>query len=123
MAEARELVNETTGQVLATDARLAENLWSRAVGLIGRSRLPRGFALGISHCDWVHTFGVLVPLDIVYCARDGQVLRVVPDLRPGRFAARARGAFWSWEAPAGRLAPSVRIGDRLIVRETDRQRV
>ena len=42
-------------------------------------------------CASVHMFGMRYPLDVIYLAADGTVVRIVPGLRPGR-ASLQRGA-------------------------------
>lgn len=110
-----QLVNRTTGRVLAARAHCAENLQERLRGLIGRASLPADQALGIARCDWVHTFGVRFPLDIAYCDDAGHVLLVVADLAPNRIAPRALGARVAWEMASGNLAPYVSAGHLLEV--------
>lgn len=107
------LVNACTGRVLADSVEIARGLVRRFVGAIGRHALDG--ALGLSSCDWVHTFLVRFPLDIVYCDRDGSALRVLAGIAPNRLAPRVPGAYWAWEMRAGHLAPYVTPGDRLII--------
>jgi uncharacterized membrane protein (UPF0127 family) len=106
------LVNRTTGRVLAARVRRSETLWALFVGGMGRA-MPLYTALGLTPCNWVHTFFVPAPLDVVYCDRAGLVLLVVPGLRPGRFGPRVPGARTVWEAAAGLFAGRVYTGDLL----------
>lgn len=106
------LVNRTTGRVLAARVRRAETWWTLFVGGMGR-RLPLYTALGLTPCNWVHTFFVPAPLDVVYCDRAGLVLFVMPDLKPGRFGPCVPGAWSVWEAESGTFAGRVFIGDIL----------
>lgn len=67
-------------------------------------------------CAWIHTVGVPVSIDVIFCAADlsDRVVRaVVIRLRPGR-AAGARGAREAFEFQAGR-AEGVAPGDHLDV--------
>lgn len=109
------LVNRTTGRTLAR-ARLVRSFWGQFVGLMGKAAEP-GVALGLPGCAAVHTFGVPVPLDVVFCDQDGRVLRVAGSVGPWRVGAAARGAAMAWEARAGTLAPFVSPGDVLILEE------
>src|SRR5687768_11655548 len=90
------LVNRTTGRILAARVWWAESLWARFVGAMGPRGIPAGIALALTPCDWVHTFLVAAPLDVVYCDRAGLVLLVVPDLKPWRFGPRVPGARIAW---------------------------
>jgi uncharacterized membrane protein (UPF0127 family) len=66
----------------------------------------------------VHTAGVRVRLDVVFCDRSGRVIAIVADLRPWRLAwcrGTAGRAGLAWEAAAGTLAPYVHPGDVLAL--------
>jgi uncharacterized membrane protein (UPF0127 family) len=89
---------------------------SRKRGLLGRDGLPPAHALVIAPCSGVHTFRMRFPIDVIYAARDGRVVKLRPDLRPGRISL-AVSAFATIEMAAGAIARTgLRVGDRLIVR-------
>ena len=109
---------------------MAANLGARLFGLIGRKSLPPGYALGIGGCDWVHTFGVRLPIDLAYCDKNGRVQRLVEGLAPNRIAPRAPGASVTWETEAGGFRGRVHEGQRLTLQpaitpepKTERQKV
>ncbi len=106
------LINRASGQVLSENARIASGGWASFIGLMGRIVTP-GEALGLPHCAAVHTFFVRQPLDIVFCDREGRVLRVVAARKPFQVGPSVRGAAMAWEARAGTLAPWVAPGDLL----------
>jgi uncharacterized membrane protein (UPF0127 family) len=85
----------------------ARSLRARLLGLAGLDRVPPGHALLLARCRSVHTFGMRVPLDIVFVGPDGAAVRVVRGLRPRRLAA-CRGAWAVVEAAAGEADTVVR---------------
>ncbi|GAB4465840.1 MAG: hypothetical protein OHK0029_36790 [Armatimonadaceae bacterium] len=107
------LVHSGTGRILATEAILANDWLSRLVGWAGKPQAPAGKAIGISDCDWIHTFLVRFPLDVVYCDGDGRVLHICANLKPNRFGPRVSGASIVWEMAAGGLSPFVQVGDMI----------
>lgn len=123
-------MNADTGIVLAGDAQIAATLSARLFGLIGRKSLPPGYALGIGQCDWIHTFGVRLTIDVAYCDDTGRVLRLVESLGPNRIAPRAPGASIAWETEAGGFRGRVQEGQHLVLQpailpepKTGRQKV
>jgi uncharacterized protein len=72
----------------------------RARGLLGRPALGSLEALWISPCASVHTFGMRYAIDVVFCNFDGEVIRVVGQLGPGKIAA-VTGARIACELHAG----------------------
>ena len=95
------------GDVLAS-AEIASTRRTRRTGLLGRNGLE-GF-LVLRPCRQVHTVGMRFPIDVGWCAGNGEILRTT-QLRPGRisrFVWRSRfvieaeaGAFECWKLVAG----------------------
>jgi len=63
----------------------ASGFFGRMRGLIGRGELAPRQAFLIEHCSSVHGFGIFVPLDVAFIARDGTILKIV-QLKPNRIA-------------------------------------
>ena len=97
------LINRTTGRTIAERAEVAHGFWALFRGLMGRAAVPPGFALGLPGCDWVHTWGMRVPLDIAFCGPLGHVLHVFGNVPPFRLLPRVRGAAIAWEMAAGQM--------------------
>ena len=93
------LVNGHTGAVLAVRVYAAVDSASRRQGLLGRTGLDDE-ALIIAPCNAVHTFFMRFPIDVVFAARDGRVVKVCLEVRPWRMAGAIRG-FAAIELPAG----------------------
>ena len=62
----------------------ARGLRARRRGLSGLEDLDADRALRIGRCRAVHTFGMRFPLDLVWLASDGAVVRVDRDVPPRR---------------------------------------
>jgi hypothetical protein len=112
---ALQLVNERSGAVVATRLEAAFDSASRKRGLLGRDRLDEGAAFVIAPCGAVHTWFMKFPIDIVFAARDGRVLKVTPRVAAWRLVFGWR-AFATIELPAGAAARArLRAGDRLAL--------
>jgi len=100
---------------VATVLELAGDSASRNRGLLGRSGLPAEQALILAPSSVVHTFFMQFPIDILFVARDGQVLKVRHAVPARRIVGRL-GAFAVIELAAHALNQSqTRAGDRLSV--------
>jgi uncharacterized membrane protein (UPF0127 family) len=107
----------SNGNVLAERARWPKTGQERRKGLLGTSELRAGDGIVLERAFQVHTFGMAYPIDVVFCSRDWEVVRVVtcmPPHRLGRFVLRG---FYAIEVPAG--SANVRRGDRLEVTASD----
>src|ERR1700743_1759042 len=79
------------GTVVAERCRLATNPFARMRGLLGRASLERGEAMLFRPAGVIRLFFMRFAIDAVFCNRDLEVLKVVPNLRPWRMASQ-RGA-------------------------------
>ena len=109
------LRNTRTGSVVANQLETAFESSDRRRGLLGRDGLGPGQALIIAPTNLVHTFTMRFPIDILFVARDGRVLKVRESVPPRRIAG-AFGGFAVVECAAGQLALSgTRAGDSIEV--------
>lgn len=109
------LQNLRTGAVLARRIEPAFDSETRRRGLLGRPGLAGGSAMIIAPCSSIHTLFMRFPIDVVFAAGDGRVVKVyhqMPAWRVG-FGWKALAAI---ELPAGTLQPSgTRVGDLLQI--------
>jgi uncharacterized membrane protein (UPF0127 family) len=106
------------GEVVCEHCLVADGLWSRMKGLLGRRELPPGEGLLIRPTWSIHMFFMRFPIDAVFLDEEGFVVRVVPELAPWRTASH-RGAKSVLELAAGECERrSVRVGERLQLDDT-----
>ena len=116
MSKTFAVTNARTGKDLATHARSADNFWTRFWGLMGVKELPAGSGLVIVPCNSIHCFGMKIVIDAVFISREGEVLHLIPDMKPGRVSPLVRKSRGVIELPAGSIAASeTTVGDRLIL--------
>ena len=101
------------GDVLAS-AEVASSRRARRQGLLGRDQFDG--ALVLRPCRQVHTFGMQIPIDIIWCDADGKVLRIA-SLRPGRVSRPVVRAKFVIEVAEGATSRwGIQVGDDLEVR-------
>jgi uncharacterized protein len=104
------------GEVLA-GADLAESLWDRTRGLMGRSSYDA--ALILSHTRAVHSFAMRFPLDVAFLDAEMTVLATVR-LPEWRMALPRRSGRAVLESAAGSFDRwGLRLGDMLEFRAGD----
>jgi uncharacterized membrane protein (UPF0127 family) len=86
------LRNTRSGLDVATSLETAFSSSDRKRGLLGRDGLAPGQALIIAPTNLVHTFAMRFPIDIIFVARDGRVIKVSRAV-PRRRIAGAFGGF------------------------------
>ena len=114
------IIDETRGTVVAQDVRLADGIWSRFWGLMGRRALPNDAGLLLKPTSSIHTAFMRFPIDIVFLDRSLQVVKVVPEMKPFRVSVASGGAHSALELNAGAAAKAgVEPGDQLSLEEQD----
>jgi uncharacterized protein len=105
-------INTRTSKVLATNVKVADNLFTRMKGLLGKKELPHGEALWIKPCFSVHTFFMKFPIDVIFLNKKNQVITAINDLRPNRLTRLYPQSYSVLELPPGTIvASNSQIGD------------
>ena len=92
---------------------VADSLYSRAVGLLGKAYLDPDEAMIITPCNFVHTFWMRFTIDVVFCDLELRILRIAPHLKPWRLSPRVSAATSVIEFAAGvTAAHRLQVGDR-----------
>lgn len=113
------IINQTRGCVLGARVGLADAMGTRARGLIGRPRPGQGEGLMLSPCRAIHTLGMRYAIDVIFLDRDGCVVALYPELRPGRFAWHPKATF-ALEVPTGTIeASGTAENDKIAWQPTD----
>jgi hypothetical protein len=113
-----QLVDQS-GRVLVPVLEMAIDSASRKKGLLGRESLPEGVALVIAPTNAVHTFFMRFPIDIVFVARDGRVVKVRRAVPAWRMAAAWGGYAVVELAAGGADLAGIKPGDRVAVRDCE----
>jgi uncharacterized protein len=95
------VVNESTGEILAERAEVAETLFSRFIGLQGKRALPAKGGLVLLPNNGIHTLFMRMSIDVVFVSQAGSVVKVGHRLRPWRIGPIAPRALYCIELPAG----------------------
>lgn len=105
-----------SGRELAKSVQVADSLFARMKGLLGRKGLNPGEALWIKPCKGIHTIGMKFAIDAVFLDRNNRVIAVIPDLSPSRVSRVYRCAASVIELPAGTLALTpLAIGETIVI--------
>ncbi len=101
----RAIVQET-GMVLADRISIADSPAARARGLLGRMGLEDGQGLLIKPCSSIHMFFMKFPIDVLFLARDGRVIKMIRGLKPWRLCGCWFGCYMVLELKEGVLTSS-----------------
>jgi uncharacterized protein len=91
------------GTVVCEHCLLAETMFARLRGLLGRRGLSSGEGMLLRPAASIHTAFMRFPIDAVFLDRENRVVKVAAELAPWR-AAACRGSRTVLELPAGEAA-------------------
>ncbi len=109
-----ELALLQSGQ-LQINVRVADGFLTRLRGLLWAKPLQPAEGLLLSPCNNIHTIGMTYAIDLIFLSADMQVLHIVPDCKPYRFA-NCKQARHTLELLAGQAgALNIHEGMQLII--------
>jgi len=91
------------GTVVCEHCFLAETMFTRLRGLLGRKGLAEGEGLLLRPASSIHTAFMRFTIDAVFIDRENRIVKVASELRPWRMAA-CRGSRAVLELSAGEAA-------------------
>ncbi len=110
------VINSTKQNEVVARLQVAENLFARMKGLLGRRALAEGEGLLIKPCKGIHTFGMRFPIDAVFLDNRNVVIAIRKDLASNRLTPIYSNAVSVLELPAGTAdATDTKIGDEIEV--------
>jgi uncharacterized membrane protein (UPF0127 family) len=77
--------NQTKETFLAFQVKVADSVFSRMVGLLGKRKLAPESGVWIVPCNFIHTIGMLFSIDVVLLDKDFKVVGLHELVRPFSF--------------------------------------
>ena len=111
-----QLINQSKNKTIFKTVESATSFKSRLLGLIGTKSLPKDKAICFPKCNWIHTFFMSMPIDVIYLDKAMRVTKIEKQLPPWRLPAPVLSARTVVESAAGVLNPNIiEVGDLLYV--------
>jgi uncharacterized membrane protein (UPF0127 family) len=109
-------VNFRNGEELSSDVELADSLFKRMKGLLGRKELGKGESLWIRPCNSIHTIGMKFPIDVLFLDKENMIVTLKKNILPNRISGLYMKAVSVLELPAGTLtATDTQAGDKIEI--------
>ncbi len=111
-----QLINQSKNKTIFKTVETATSFKTRLIGLIGTKRLPKEKAIYFPQCNWIHTFFMSMPIDVIYLDKAMRVTKIQTQLSPWRIPAPVFSARSVIESAAGILNQDIiEVGDLLYV--------
>ncbi len=116
-----QISNPARASIVCPRCSLANNLWTRGRGLLGRKSLAPDEGILLVPGTSIHMFGMKFSIDVIFLTQDHRVTDWVEDIAPGK-AHVARGQAGkphsALEVAPGTIKRSgVQLGDQLVLEE------
>ncbi len=110
-----KVINDRTREILFSDVKLADNIWSRFKGLQLQKKLSSQEGLLLRPCSSVHTFFMRFPLDLIHLDKTGRVLSITRQLKPWKIGPVVKSTWQILEVNSGTLDfLDIQTGDQFI---------
>src|SRR4028118_1707756 len=111
------IVHDNDNAIICERCQIADNIFTRVRGLLGRDSLAEDEGLLIIPCPSIHMFGMKFALDVVFLTREFVITDFVEEIAPGKaFVAKNKSGkpFMALELPVGTIARhGLEIGQKL----------
>jgi len=114
--------NKTKESFLAFRVKVADTIFGRLIGLIGKRKLNPDCGLWLYPANAIHTVGMLIKIDVVLIDKNFKVVGLRELLRPFRIVGPNFRAESVIELPAHTIFKSgTELGDQLEIERYNRQ--
>lgn len=109
------LINKSKNITLLQNLDIANSFAMRAIGFIGKPKHDNNHGIYFPRCNWIHTFFMSFPIDVVYVDQSMVVKKIDFQLKPWRMPAPVFSAHAVIEMRAGLAKNRIEVGDSLHV--------
>jgi uncharacterized membrane protein (UPF0127 family) len=110
-------VNVTRGVHVTQCARIADNPWTKLIGLLRDKTLEYGDGMWLEPCNSIHSIGMRFVFDAIFLDKNLRVVHLVRQMKPWRISRMVFSARSVLEVPAGMIHQSAtEIGDQFEMR-------
>lgn len=99
-----KVYNSTQNNLIAEDAKVADNFFARSIGLLSKKTFYDGEALIIKPCCSVHTFFMKFGIDILFVNRKNEVIALYENVNPWRVLPIHPLSYYVIELPKGTVS-------------------
>lgn len=79
-----KIYNSTQNNLIADDVKVAENFFTRSIGLLLRQKLFANEGLIIKPCCSIHTFFMRFKIDVLFVNKEKKIIALYENVKPYR---------------------------------------
>ena len=99
-----KIYNSSKNNLIADDVKLADNFFSRTIGLLSKKSLSEGEGLVIKPCCSIHTLFMRFEIDVLFVNKKNEIVALYENVKPWRILPIHPTSHYVIEVPAGTVA-------------------
>lgn len=103
------------GEIICENAKMADNLYTRILGLMFTEDLDLRNGLLLCPCNSIHTFFMNYSLDVIFLDKNFSVVKVIYNMKPWRISWMYFRAHQVLEMKSRSWATTIETGEKLEV--------
>lgn len=114
-----KLIVKNSGQILANHVSIADTIYTRCMGLLGKSSWNTFDCLWLTPCNSIHMWFMKFPIDVIFVNQDLVIKQMLHSVKPWQNPIIEATAHSVFELPAGTLSKDlVSLGSELLLTDT-----
>ena len=98
------IYNSTQNNLIADDVKVAENFFTRSIGLLSRKSISDNEALIIKPCCSIHTFFMKFAIDVLFVNRKNKIVGLYENVSPNQILPIYFSSYYVVELAAGQIS-------------------
>lgn len=110
------IYNSTQNNLIADNIKVAENFFTRSIGLLSRKSIFENEGLIIKPCCSIHTFFMKFAIDVLFINKQNEVIALYENVKPYRILPIHLNSSYIVELAAGQIfGKNVNKGDLIQI--------
>lgn len=98
-----KIYNSTQNNLIADDIKVAENFFTRSIGLLSKKSLSGNEGLIIKPCCSIHTFFMKFDIDVLFVNKQNKIIALYENVKPWRILPIHLRSYYVIELPSGSI--------------------
>lgn len=99
-----KVYNSTQNDLIADNVKVADNFFSRSIGLLSKKSLSEGEGLIIKPCCSIHTFFMKFNIDVLFINKKNKVIALYEKVNPWNVLPIHITSYYVIELPSGTIS-------------------
>lgn len=95
-----KVYNSTQNKEISDNVKMADNFFTRSIGLLSKKSLSEGEGLIIKPCCSIHTFFMRFAIDVIFVNKKNEVIALYENVSPWRVLPIHPTSYYVIELPA-----------------------